>query len=78
MTRVLCVGECMIELTHIDPVTLRLGFAGDTYNAAVYLRRVATQLGHDAEAVTSQGSATTSTATRCASNGATRESSTGR
>jgi 2-dehydro-3-deoxygluconokinase len=49
MTRVLCVGECMIELTHLDPLTLRLGFAGDTYNTAVYLRRVATQLGIDAE-----------------------------
>jgi len=49
MTRVLCVGECMIELTHLDPRTLRLGFAGDTYNTAVYLRRVASELGLEAE-----------------------------
>jgi 2-dehydro-3-deoxygluconokinase len=40
----LCVGECMVELTHIDARTLRLGFAGDTYNTAVYLRRVAAEL----------------------------------
>jgi len=49
MTRVLCIGECMIELTHLDARTLRLGFAGDTYNTAVYLRRVAAQLGHETE-----------------------------
>ncbi|MFE0508432.1 sugar kinase [Streptomyces sp. NPDC058964] len=41
MTRVLCVGECMLELTHLDSTTARLGVAGDTYNTAVYLRRVA-------------------------------------
>jgi 2-dehydro-3-deoxygluconokinase len=34
----------MVELTHIDARTLRLGFAGDTYNTAVYLRRVAAEL----------------------------------
>ena len=49
MTRVLCIGECMIELTHVDPLTLRLGFAGDTCNAAVYLRRVAAELGREVE-----------------------------
>jgi len=49
MTRVLCVGECMVELSHIDRRTLQLGFAGDTYNAAVYLKRVARELGLDVE-----------------------------
>ena len=49
MTRVLCVGECMLELAHTDQRTLQLGFAGDTYNAAVYLRRVAAELGVDVE-----------------------------
>jgi 2-dehydro-3-deoxygluconokinase len=34
----------MVELTHIDARTLRLDFAGDTYNTAVYLRRVAAEL----------------------------------
>ena len=44
MKRALCAGECMVELTHTDASTLRLGFAGDTYNTAVYLRRVAAEL----------------------------------
>jgi 2-dehydro-3-deoxygluconokinase len=49
MTRVLCIGECMVELSHIDARTLQLGFAGDTYNTAVYLTRVAGELGLDVE-----------------------------
>lgn len=49
MTRVLCVGECMLELTHLDSTTARMGIAGDTYNTAVYLRRVAHLLHADAE-----------------------------
>jgi len=39
----------MVELTHVDDRTLRLGFAGDTYNAAVYLRRVAAELGAEVD-----------------------------
>jgi 2-dehydro-3-deoxygluconokinase len=49
VTRVLCVGECMLELRHLDAVTMRLGYAGDTYNTAVYLRRVAAELGMDVD-----------------------------
>lgn len=49
MTRVLCIGECMIELRHLDAQTLRLGYAGDTFNAAVYLRRTLDALGADAD-----------------------------
>lgn len=49
MSSVLCVGECMVELTEIDARTLRLGFGGDTYNTAVYLNRVAAELGRDLE-----------------------------
>lgn len=45
MKQVLCVGECMVELRHRDARSLELGYAGDTYNAAVYLRRVADALG---------------------------------
>jgi 2-dehydro-3-deoxygluconokinase len=40
----------MVELTHLDADTLRQGVAGDTYNAAVYLVRTATELGIDVEA----------------------------
>jgi 2-dehydro-3-deoxygluconokinase len=49
VTRVLCAGECLLELRALDAVTLKLGFAGDTYNTAVYLRRVADALGLDVE-----------------------------
>jgi 2-dehydro-3-deoxygluconokinase len=49
MKRILCVGECMLELTSAGDRTLRLGFAGDTYNTAVYLRRTADNFGLDAE-----------------------------
>ncbi|WP_328665509.1 sugar kinase [Streptomyces sp. NBC_00322] len=49
MTRVLCVGECMLELTHLDSTTARLGIAGDTYNTAVYLHRVARLLRAETE-----------------------------
>lgn len=39
--RVACIGECMVELTlpRGQDVTGRIGFAGDTLNAAVYLKR---------------------------------------
>jgi 2-dehydro-3-deoxygluconokinase len=49
MKRVVCIGECMMELSHVDARTLRLGFAGDTYNTAVYLRRAASELRLDVE-----------------------------
>lgn len=45
MIRALCVGECMIELSRVDDSTMRIGYAGDTYNTAVYLRRTADALG---------------------------------
>lgn len=38
--RVACLGECMIELREQGPGLLAQGFAGDTYNTAVYLRRM--------------------------------------
>jgi 2-dehydro-3-deoxygluconokinase len=34
------LGECMIELSEQAPGLLAQGFAGDTYNTAVYLRRL--------------------------------------
>ncbi|MQA10173.1 MAG: sugar kinase [Pseudonocardiaceae bacterium] len=40
MIRVLAIGECMIELTHLDGSTLSLGYAGDTFNTALYLSRL--------------------------------------
>ena len=40
-----CVGECMVELTRAGGDSARISYSGDTYNTAVYLERVATQLG---------------------------------
>ena len=37
--RVLCLGECMVELAPADAGLLRQSFAGDTFNTAWYLRR---------------------------------------
>lgn len=39
----------MLEFRHSSPLDLHLGFAGDTYNTAVYLRRMGDNLGVNAE-----------------------------
>ena len=41
--RVACIGECMVELTlpRDDDGATRVGFAGDTANTAIYLKRSA-------------------------------------
>lgn len=40
MPRVLCIGECMVEIGPAEVAGLyRMGFAGDTFNTAWYLRR---------------------------------------
>lgn len=54
MTRIACLGEVMVELS-LDGPQAGIGFAGDTFNTAVYLKRqapalsvsYATKLGHD-------------------------------
>jgi 2-dehydro-3-deoxygluconokinase len=38
--KIACLGECMIELRPHAPGLLAQGFAGDTYNTAVYLKRL--------------------------------------
>ncbi|WP_345763299.1 sugar kinase [Diaminobutyricibacter sp. McL0608] len=40
MIRFVAVGECMVELTRRDERTMALGYAGDTANTAVYLKRL--------------------------------------
>ena len=41
MTRLLCIGECMLELAPAGaPDTYRAGFAGDTFNTAWYASRL--------------------------------------
>lgn len=44
MSRVAVMGECMIELSHLDDRTLALGYAGDVYNVAVSLARWGTDV----------------------------------
>jgi 2-dehydro-3-deoxygluconokinase len=51
--KVIAIGECMIELSGDPGGAFRLGYAGDTFNAAVYMARLgldvayATALGND-------------------------------
>jgi len=39
MQTLLAIGECMLELTHTGPDTIKKSYAGDTYNALVYANR---------------------------------------
>ena len=40
MKRAVCIGECMVEMAQENRTDrFTLGFAGDTYNTAVYLKR---------------------------------------
>ncbi len=40
MSRIACIGECMIELVQLPDGMLSRGFGGDTLNTAVYLARL--------------------------------------
>jgi len=44
MTRVACIGECMIELKQAQDGLFSRGFGGDTLNTAVYLARLGVQV----------------------------------
>jgi 2-dehydro-3-deoxygluconokinase len=44
MTRVACIGECMIELRQAGAGLYSRGFGGDTLNTAVYLARLGTSV----------------------------------
>ena len=44
MTRVIAIGECMVELSAAGEGLLRRRFAGDAYNTAVYLKRARPQI----------------------------------
>ena len=41
MKHAYCAGECMVELRAAGEGLLRQGFAGDSYNTAIYLKRSA-------------------------------------
>jgi 2-dehydro-3-deoxygluconokinase len=57
MTRVACIGECMVELKQADGGLFSRGYGGDTLNTAVYLAR----LGVGADYITALGDDTLST-----------------
>jgi 2-dehydro-3-deoxygluconokinase len=44
MIKACCIGECMVELRGAGEGLLRHGFAGDSYNTAVYLKRSAPEI----------------------------------
>jgi 2-dehydro-3-deoxygluconokinase len=39
MTRIVCIGECMVELRAVGEDSFARSYAGDAYNTAVYLKR---------------------------------------
>src|SRR3981189_3856595 len=51
MTRVACIGECMIELKQAKGGLFSRGYGGDTLNTSVYLAR----LGVDVDYLTARG-----------------------
>jgi len=51
MTRVACIGECMIELKQAERGLYSRGYGGDTLNTAIYLAR----LGADVDYITALG-----------------------
>ena len=51
MTRVACIGECMVELKQAEGGLFSRGYGGDTLNTAVYLSR----LGIDVDYITALG-----------------------
>jgi 2-dehydro-3-deoxygluconokinase len=55
MKRVASIGECMIELRHRDAASLELGFAGDSFNTALYLARLTPRDGVAVDYVTALG-----------------------
>lgn len=46
MARVVAIGECMVELALADANQAALGYAGDTFNAAVYMRRLGLEVSY--------------------------------
>jgi 2-dehydro-3-deoxygluconokinase len=39
LTRIVCIGECMVELRAVGEDSFARSYAGDVYNTAVYLKR---------------------------------------
>lgn len=46
MARVIAFGECMVELSLVTAETAEIGYAGDTFNTAVYLKRLGREVAY--------------------------------
>src|SRR5205809_3409610 len=46
VAQVVALGECMVELGLNGPATALVGYAGDTFNTAVYLQRLGRQVAY--------------------------------
>ena len=44
--RIACLGECMVELSHLKDGSVRLSYGGDTLNTAIYLSRLGVDVGY--------------------------------
>ena len=44
--RIACLGECMVELSHLRDGSVRLSYGGDTLNTAIYLSRLGVDVGY--------------------------------
>jgi 2-dehydro-3-deoxygluconokinase len=44
--RIVCVGECMVELARENDGRFQLAYGGDTFNTAVYLARLGADVGY--------------------------------
>lgn len=55
MQRILAIGECMIELRHQDERRLILGYAGDTWNTALYMARYQAEVSCQVDYMTALG-----------------------
>lgn len=53
--RVAGIGECMIELKAAAPGALSIGYAGDSFNSAVYFARIGARHGVSVDYVTALG-----------------------
>lgn len=49
------IGECMLELRHVNKQLLAISFAGDTFNVALYLARYRAKLNIEIDYVTALG-----------------------
>ena len=55
LKRFAAIGECMIEMSHLDANTCHLAYAGDTYNVAIYCARASDSKQLSVEYVTALG-----------------------